>query len=147
MNHKTYLIIFEYNIEQSKQFTYNNLPFTHCSWSPSSAFNTSMPPDVNKQVILYKNTSHTLDSLPHIPTAKTLCYCNRNISYDCYRDTIDSVYPEQIMTLQLYISLNYDVTNEYTGVIDVNAPKLLPLSACVVSRFVQIVKHHTCNTL
>ena len=50
------------------------------------------------------------------------------------------------MTLQLYVNLNFDITNDYTAVIDVNSPPL-PLSACVVGRCVQIAEHHVCNTL
>ena len=37
-----------------------NIEITHCYWLPQSAFNTTIPVDVNRQYIQYKNNSKSL---------------------------------------------------------------------------------------
>ena len=103
-NNYSYSITFEINTVTSEQHAYNELHLTHCSWLPQSAFNASIPLEVNKKFIEY-TSSGTFDLIPQRVRKKTMCYCNTNTSYDCYKDILDSVYPGQTMTLHLYMDV------------------------------------------
>ncbi|XP_065903366.1 uncharacterized protein [Dysidea avara] len=145
-----YSIIFENNDVTSAQHAYNNLRITHCRWLPQSALNTAMPLEVNKKVIKYINSSGTFDSLPQLSQKKTICYCNTNTSYDCYKDILDPIYPGQTMTLRLYMDVNNITGFESPNIIItiVNDVDWLPPTACVVTNYtVQTAKSHTCNSL
>ena len=145
-----YSITFEINTVTSEQHAYNELPLTHCSWLPQSAFNTSIPLEVNKKFIEYTNSSGTFDLIPQRVRKKTMCYCNTSTSYDCYKDIIDSVYPGQTMTLHLYM----DVT-QISGfkspdmiITVVNDVDWLPSTACHIANYsILTAKAHTCNSL
>ena len=74
-----------------KQNAFNNLPLTHCSWLPQSAFNTTMPLEVNKKYIKYIDYSKTIDLLPQRVQKKMMCYCKTDSTYDCYQDVVTSI--------------------------------------------------------
>ena len=90
-NYRNYSIIFDNNNETSKQLAYKDIPLTHCSWLPQSAFNTTMPLEVNKKYIKYINKSGTFDMLPQHDRQKTLCHCDINSQYDCNKELLGSV--------------------------------------------------------
>ena len=149
-NNRIYAIIFENNKVTSEQQSYNNLPITHCSWLPQSAFNTTIPLEVNKKYIKYINSSGTFDLLPQKVQKNRMCYCTTNISYDCYKDIFDPVYPGQTMTLNLYMDvidiIGYESPNIVITV--TNDVDWLPPTACGVTDYsAQIANRHTCNAL
>ena len=92
-NYRNYSIVFQTNIEKLMNSTYNNLPITHCKWLPQSLFNTEIPLKVNKRYIKYISKAGTSDLLPQNNRKKNLCYCDKSIRYDCYKDILDPVYP------------------------------------------------------
>ena len=142
-----YSIIFENNEVTSEQHAYNNLPLTHCSWLPQSAFTTAIPLEVNKKYIKYINHS---DLLPQRVQKKTMCYCTTNTSFDCYKDIVGSIYPGQTLTLNLYMDVNNIIGFEssYTLITVVNDVDWLPPIACVINNYsVQIAKSYACNAL
>ena len=81
---------------------------THCFWLPQSAFNTTIPLNVNRQYITYINNSKLL----HLNREKTLCYCSDEKHYDCFKDELDSLYPGQTVTVSLYANLNSTFNTE-----------------------------------
>ena len=149
-NNTNYSVTFQANNVTSEQHAYNNLPITHCNWLPQSAFNTTMPLEVNTKYIKYIGSSGKLDSLPQLSQKKTMCYCNTNTSYDCYKDILDPIYPGQTMTLRLYVDVNSITGFESPNVIItiVNDVDWLPPTACVVTNYtVQTAKSHICSSL
>ena len=81
---------------------------THCFWLPQSAFNTTIPLNVNRQYITYTNNSKLL----HLSREKTLCYCSDERHYNCFKDELDSVYPGQTLTVSLYANVNFTFNTE-----------------------------------
>ena len=79
----SYSVVFDnnYKVLEAK-YTYRTLFVTHCSWLPQSAFNTTMPLEVNKKYIRYINKSGTFNILPQHTRQKTSCYCNTNNNID-----------------------------------------------------------------
>ena len=88
------------------------MPFTtettHCFWLPQSAFDTTIPLNVNRQYIAYTNNSELL----HLNREKTLCYCSDEKHYDCFKDKLDSLYPGQTLSLSLYANINFTFNTE-----------------------------------
>ena len=147
-----YSIIFENNqVTSSEQYAYDNLPITHCSWLPQSAFSTAMALEVNKKFITYiNNQSDKIYSLPQRVQKKTMCYCTTNTSYDCYKDIVASIYPGQTLTLNLYMDVNNIIGFESSNTIItvVNDVDWLPPTACLVNNHsVQFAKSNACNAL
>ena len=149
-----YSIIFKNNqVTSSEQYAYDNLPITHCSWLPQSAFSTAMPLEVNEKFIKYINIqSDKMYSLPQRVRKKTMCYCtaSANTSYDCYKDIVASIYPGQTLTLNLYMDVNNIIGFESSNTIItvVNDVDWLPPTACLVNNYsVQFAKSNACNTL
>ena len=146
-----YSIIFEKNNEKYTQIAYNNLPIVHCSWLPQSAYNIAIPYFVNKQYIHFVTISDdNLNMLPQSSRKKMLCYCNtdNNYDYDCYKETLDSIYPGQTITITL---INYRTTfgHEVYQTKDVVVDTSLP-TACVVtnsSEMKQYIAHNNCTEL
>ena len=81
---------------------------THCYWLPQSAFNTTIPLDVNKQYIKYTNNSKLL----HLNKEKTLCYCQDGKHYNCFKDELNSLYPGQTLTASFYANVNHTLNTE-----------------------------------
>ena len=65
----------------------------HCRWLSGSAFFTTRPIDVNKEII--KNF--------HLP-AKVLCACIKHNKPNCYADTLALVYPGQSVTVSFAVN-------------------------------------------
>ena len=144
-----YSIIIEKNNELYTQTAYNDLPIVHCSWLPQSAYNTAMPLIVNKQYIEFVNASgYRIYNLPQSTCHKTLCYCNTNNNYDCYKELLDPIYPGQTITITLInhrstYGMEAYQTNDV--VVDVSLP-----TACVVtdpSEVKQSIKQNNCTEL
>ena len=95
---------------------------THCYWLPQSAFNTTIPLDVNKQYIKYTNNSKLL----HLTKEKTLCYCEDGKHYDCFKDELNSLYPGQTLTASLYANVNHTLNTEIITELQTNG------TACTV---------------
>ena len=88
-NNTSYSITFDNNNEKSEIHAYNNLPITHCRWLPQSAFNTTMPLEVNKKYVKFINSSgNVYNLLPQRVRKKTMCYCNTNTSYYANVDNV-----------------------------------------------------------
>ena len=147
-DHGNYSIIFEKNHEKYTQNAYNNLPIAHCNWLPQSAYNTAMPLIVNKYYIQFINSSGTFNMLPQSAHRKTLCYCNTNSYYNCYKELFEPIYPGQTMTITLINSRNtYGMEAYQTN--DVVVDTSLP-TACVVtdpSEVKQFIKYNNCTEL
>ena len=88
-----------------------NIPTTNCQWLPHSAFNTTLPLDVNKEYI--RNTD---SRLPHVNEPNTLCVCTNMSHYDCSITDLGFIYPGQTLALPIhyytteYINSNAIVT-------------------------------------
>ena len=108
IHHGNYSIIFKKNNEKYTQKAYNNLPIVHCSWLPQSTYKIVNPYFVNKQYIHFITISgDNFSMLPQSSRKKTLCYCNTDNNYDCYKETLDPIYPGQTITITL---INYRTT-------------------------------------
>ena len=92
-----------------------NIEITHCYWLPQSAFNTTIPADVNRQYIQYKNNSKSL----RIRSKKKVCYCIDKNNFDCFKDELDPIYPGQTLTVSFYAHVQS--TTLYTETITVIA--------------------------
>ena len=113
MYHGNYSIIFEKNNEENIKSAYNNLPIVHCSWLPQSAYSKALPPIVNNQYIQFINNFGESVMLPQYTRHKTLCYCNADSHYDCYKEILDPTYPGQTITIWLYNSRNTYGSEDY----------------------------------
>ena len=121
-HHGNYLIVFNKNIEMQTQSAYNNLHIVHCSWLPQSAYNTALPPVVNKQYIQFINASGNFaNMLPQSNRRKILCYCDDNL-HDCYKEVLGPVYPGQTMTVMLKDSRHTQGGNANDVVVDTSSP-------------------------
>ena len=74
---------------------------SHCSWD-NTAFNEISPLDVNRKVI------KKLHNLTLITDRKNICYCCNDDQLDCYVNEINSVYPGQIIHLNLINTIRSD---------------------------------------
>ena len=142
-----YSIVFDSNYEVSgAKYAYKDLPLTHCSWLPQSAFNTTMPLKVNKRYIKYINKSGTYDMLPQHTRQKTLCYCDTNNHYDCNKELLDPIYPGQTIKFTIYAkTIGFNTSNMAITVVDG-----LSSAACFItnsSQLVQKSKSDTCTTI
>ena len=79
------------------------IKITHCYWLPYSAFRTAIPLDVNRQYIQYKNNS---EFLQFGGIEKTLCYCNDEENFDCFKDELSPLYPGQTLKASFYTNVN-----------------------------------------
>ena len=144
-HHGNYSIIFNNNIEKYTQNAYNNLPIVHCSWLPESAYNTALPPVVNKQYIQFINASGKFDNmLPQSNRRKILCYCDDNL-HDCYKEVLGPVYPGQTLTMMLKDSRYTQGGNSNDVVVDTSSP-----TACLInksSELKQSINKNNCTKL
>ena len=112
------------------------LPITHCYWSAYSAFNTTIPLDVNEKYVKFINNS---ESLPQMNTKKLLCYCIDDMNYDCYKDDLGYLYPGQTATMSFCYS-EYSTDYNYTEVsvdISINGTHFTP---CVVHKSRELIQ-------
>ncbi|XP_065903271.1 uncharacterized protein [Dysidea avara] len=123
-----------------------NLPTTHCRWLPGSAFNTAMPLEVNSKYIRYVNQSGIYNSPSQlIVKKKNLCFCDTEISYDCYKDLLDAIYPGQTMTLNIHpenvnTPKQFKSYNSIIIITVVNDADWLPSTACIVTNSSELTK-------
>ena len=104
----------------------NNLKINHCTWLPSSTFNTTLPSDVNHRMITFINDSFTVVN-------KSLCYCSLRDEVDCLVDELGPIYPGQTMNIKLaYPTGRHHFILLYVDVYDT----IMPATACKVS-FIQ----------
>ena len=115
----------------------DSLRTTHCSWLPGSAFNVTLPVDVNQRFIKFVNESF-------FTKKKSLCYCTGNNSMNCYKDQLGPIYPGQTLN----IKLAYRYSNFVELIIDVHDVKLPP-TACKISSLQQTkqIVTKTCTML
>ena len=127
---------------------YNSLPIVHCSWLPQSAYSKALPPIVNNQYIQFINNSGKSVMLPQSDRHKTLCYCNTNSYYDCYKEILGPTYPGQTITNWLYNFRNTYRSEDYRTkdvVVDTSLP-----TACEVtdsSEIKQSIIYNNCTKL
>ena len=117
-----YFIIFKNNKWMYKS-TLNSVDLrtTHCNWLIGSAFNTSIPDDVNQHFISVVNETF-------VTRKKRLCYCSEVNSINCYKDQLGPIHPGQ--TLNIMLAFTY--SNFIELIIDVHDIKL-PSTACKIS--------------
>ena len=112
------------------------LPITHCYWLPYSAFNTTIPLDVNEKYVKFINNS---DDLPQMNTKKLLCYCIDDVNYDCYKDDLGYLYPGQTATVS-FCYPEYSTTFNFVEVsvdISINGIHFTP---CVVHNSKELIQ-------
>jgi len=103
--HGNFLIRFHYNYYNKSVCmlrSIQNMPTTNCQWLPQSAFNTTLPLDVNNEYIQYTDSTGTYHRLPHVNVSNTLCICTNTSHYDCSITDIGFVYPGQTLTIFVY---------------------------------------------
>ena len=150
MKNSNYSIIFDSNHEKpGAKYAYKDLPLVHCSWLPQSAFNATMPLEVNKKYIKYINKSGVYDMVPQYTRQKTLCFCDDSNHYDCNKELLDPIYPGQTVMLKLYAKTDgFLALNTVITVVDnIN---WLSSAGCTItnsSQMVQISKRHTCTVV
>ena len=116
---KGYSVIFQEN-KWATEYDLN-LGITHCSWLTGSAFNTTIPVDVNQRFISFINETFATSK-------KGLCYCSKVSAINCYKDQLGPIYPGQ--TLDIMLAFRY--SSFIKLIIDVHDTKL-PLTACKIS--------------
>ena len=127
-------------IVDDSEFSYfceNKYCTSHCSWD-NTMLNEIAPIDINRKII--KTLDNDSLSITH---SKDICYCFEDDIYDCYVDEISSVYPGQMVYLNLINTLRYEY--EY---ISVTARTGLPTSCRIGknSELVQLI-HNNCTKL
>ena len=102
----------------------DNLVINHCIWLPGSAFNTTLPVDVNRHIITFVNESF-------IDVNKSLCYCSDKDQIDCLVDELGPIYPGQTLNIMLAYPNGYDdqLTALFVDVYD----SVMLATACKVS--------------
>ena len=100
----------------------SNLKINHCTWLSSSAFNTTLPFDVNRRMITFINDSFTVVN-------KSLCYCSNRDEVDCLVDELGPIYPGQTMNIKLAYPTGHHFTLLYVDVYDI----VMPVTACKMS--------------
>ena len=95
----------KYNLDKALKKLFAMI--THCYWLPQSSFTTTIPLDVNRQYIQYKNNSQLLQ----MNAEKTLCYCSDK-KHDCFKDELGYLYPGQTLTVAFYVSMDFNFTAE-----------------------------------
>ena len=114
-----------------------SLRTTHCSWLMGSAFNVTIPFDVNQQFITFVNETMA-------PKKENLCYCSSNGSMDCYKDQLGPSYPGETLNILLACMHSHSIVL----IIDVHDIKLPP-TACKISSLQQTKQFvtQTCTLL
>ena len=117
-----YSITFQAN-KWNNEFELNcdSLKISHCSWLTGSAFNVTLPVDINQRFISFVNETF-------VTRKKRLCYCSEISSMNCYKDQLGPIYPGQ--TLNIMLAFTY--SNFIELIIDVHDIKLPP-TACKIS--------------
>ena len=95
----------------------------HCSWLMGSAFNVTIPGDVNQRFITFVDRTFAAKE-------KNLCYCSENGSIDCYKDQLGPIYPGE--TLNIMLAYPYSSYKIVELIVDVHDAKL-PSTACKIS--------------
>ena len=114
------------------RFSLYHIYITHCYWLQKSAFNTTIPMEINNQFIYYNNNSAL-----KLTKGNTLCYCVDEIQYDCYKEELGSIYPGQTLTVPLYACLNFTFST------DIIAEKRNEtyITSCLVSKPTELIQH------
>ena len=107
------------------------IKITHCYWLPHSAFNITIPLDVNRQYIQYKNNSK---SLQFGSIEKTICYCNDEKIINCFKDELNPLYPGQT----LKVSFCVHNSTETIAIIAVDIKQMCTTSCTVMNANEQI---------
>ena len=146
-------IVFENNIYyESYEYAFKGVPLSHCKWLQQSAFNASMPLEVNNKFIKYINSSGVFDMPQTLVPKKKLCSCSENTTHDCYTNFLHPIFAGETMEVSIYIDAleirgfpNFDTL--ITAIQNVN--EALP-TACVVANtteMIQIAKSKSCYKL
>ena len=94
---------------------------SHCIWLPGSAFNETLPSDVNQKFVTFVNE-------PSYVVERDLCYCTESGQEDCYIDQLGPIYPGQTLNAMFsYPGKLYEVL-----ILDINDEEL-PETACKVA--------------
>ena len=133
-----YSIIFAYNIWLSES-ALNSIASktTHCSWLTGSAFNVTIPFDVNQRFITFVNEML-------VAKKDNLCYCSYSNSIDCYKDQLGPIYPGETLNIRLAYMYSYFIEL----IIDVHDINTQP-TACKISSLQQAkqIVSETCTML
>ena len=97
-----YSIILYKNINTKEISTFSASTLMHCAWDANSTFLNSIPFYVNQRFI-------ESDSLVLEETKKSLCVCNLNSTYICYKGILGPFYPGQ--TALIFFSLDKEFVN------------------------------------
>ena len=135
--HESYVMNFFKN-NLNKIFKKLFATITHCYWLPQSSFTTTIPLDVNRQYIQYKNNSQLL----LMSANKTLCYCSDKKHYDCFKDELGYLYPGRTLTVAFYVSVgsNFNAETEQFSIIAGVNVKQMHASPCKVINAKEIVQ-------
>ena len=113
-------------------FSFYYIHITHCYWLAHSAVNTTIPMEINKQVIQYTNNSKL-----KLTKGKTLCYCVDKTHYDCFKEELGPIYPGQTLIVPLYAHLNFTFT---TNIIAEKRNETY-ITSCRVSRPPELIQN------
>ena len=100
---------------------------SHCKWLPTSVFHGHNPGLINQQIIQinYRKINHH----------NFICVLNSTTQYDCAIDTLDPVYPGQILQIDVFTPCS-----ENTSVIYAETHNnLLPSAACKIARQTELL--------
>ena len=102
----------------------------HCRWLSESIFYGYHPSDINKQII------QTDDKQTYQHTR--VCYCFMNSTYDCSLDLLGTVFPGQL--LQVDLCVPHESDNDEILILYVDTRNIfLPNSACKVAHQNQLI--------
>ena len=114
------------------------IKITHCYWLPQSSFPTTIPLDVNSEYIQYKNNSKSLQLI----SKKTLCYCNDEQNFDCFKDELNPLYPGQTLKISFYTNAE---TMAITAEVDINQLQLFATPCKVINAKEHIIYGKNCT--
>ena len=116
------------HIMKSQMCSFSFYHFTpHCKWIPTAAFHDYSPNIIYQQIIKMNNQNFTYHKI---------CHCTQNGSNNCSVDTLGSVYPGQILQVELCTPCNDEPSTLYAEVNSIH----LPDTACKVGLQTETIK-------
>jgi len=91
-----------------------------CKWIPTTVFHNHNPTEIYQQIIKTQNQNLTYHKI---------CYCSQNGSINCSVDTLGTIYPGQILQVELCAPCNDKPSTLFAEINNIN----LPSSLCKVA--------------
>ena len=146
---RNFLIRF-YNNQCKLEPCFDYIPITNCRWLLQTAFNTTIPLEINNYYIKFINDSGAY-KLSQIIEQSSLCICTDELHYDCHINDFGYLYPGQTVTVFLHHK-SVNIINSDTAIAvgvktDINLQYITPCTVLNVSENVQLTDDKGCKKL